>query len=136
MFDSKYHVFEDLASFDEKDSACGTFRRVQWVKMNEEPDISKSKLELRKIYVNGGSERAGKGYTFSTEDGPSELTLALINSGFGNTKDILRAVRKREDFLESAKTINEDDDDNKSGDMFDMRDLLIGMNDEDIEYAG
>lgn len=136
MFDSEYHIFEDIASFDEKGSTCGTFRRVQWVKSGEEPDIAKAKLELRKIYVNGEGEKPGKGYTFSTEEGPSELTLALINSGFGGTKDILRAVRKREDFLESAKTINEDDDDSTNGEMFDMRDLLMGMDEEDLEDAG
>ena len=38
------------------------------------------------------------------------------------------SVRKRKDFLEAAKTINDDQDENDdSGEIFDMRDLLLGL---------
>ena len=80
------------------------------------------------MYVNADGERAGKGFSFSTEEGPGELVVGLIDAGFGKTKDILKSVRKRKDFLEAAKTINDDQDENDdSGEIFDMRDLLLGL---------
>lgn len=135
MFDTNmtYHVFEDYnIPFDEKGSTCGTVRKVQWVKDGNEPDESKAKVEIRKMYINSAGEKTGKGYTFSTPEGPGELAVGLIKNGFGETKEILRAVRTRDDFLDAAKTINEDNDDNGSGEAFDMRDLLLGL-DEDVE---
>lgn len=137
MFDNslQYHIFKDYdIPFDEKGTTCGTVRKVQWVKAGSEPDESKAKIEIRKIYTSGADEKTGKGYTFSTPEGPGELAVGLIKAGFGDTKEILRAARAREDFLEAAKTINEDDDnsDLSSGDIFDMRDLLLSE-DEDNE---
>lgn len=133
-----YHVFEDYnIPFDEKGSTYGTVRKIQWVSEGKEPDETKAKIEIRKMYNQADGERTGKGYTFSTPEGPGELVIGLIGAGFGNTKDILREVRKREDFLEAAKTINEDNDDNGSGEMFDMRDLLLGFDqEEDLENVG
>lgn len=127
------HIFKDYGiTFDEKGSTWGTVRKVQWIKDGKEPDESKAKIEIRKFTQTNEGERMMKGYTFSTPEGPGELILGLINAGFGDTKDILRAVRKREDFLEAAKTINEDNDDS-DGETFDMRDLLLGYNEEDID---
>ena len=130
----QYHVFEDYdIPFDEKGSTVGTVRKVQWVKMGVEPDPEKAKIEIRHITVKEEGEFTGKGYSFSTPEGPSELVHGLIKIGFGDTKEILREVRKREDFLEAAKSINEDPDEG-DGEVFDMRDLLIGM-DGDNEVA-
>lgn len=129
----QYHVFTDYdIPFDEKGTTCGTVRLVQWVKGDAEPDINKAKLEIRKVYTSGSEEKFGKGYTFSTPEGPGELICGLIDKGFGNTKDILRSVRTRDDFLEAATTIN-DDDDEGDGEMFDMRDLLLAEDDGDDE---
>lgn len=128
MFESniKYHMFKDFdIPFDEKGTTCGTVRLVQWYKEGSEPDESKAKIELRKIYTSGAEEKMGKGYTFSTPEGPGELAVGLVKAGFGDTKDILKAVRTREDFLEAAKTINDDPDESSDGEMFDMRDLLL-----------
>lgn len=145
MFDNsmQYHIFEDFdIPFDEKGTTCGTVRKVQWVKGDAQPDPEKAKIEIRKIYTSGAEEKTGKGYTFSTPEGPSELVHGLISKGFGNTKEILKMVRERDDFLEAANTINDDNDDSDSGEMFDMRDLLLGMEasssdeeDEDDEVA-
>lgn len=131
----KYHVFKDYnLQFDEKMNKFGTLRRVQWVKEGSEPDEAKSKLELRKIKIDETGELTLKGYVFDTEEGPHELVEGMVDLGFGDTKKILRAVRKRDDFLEAANTINEDSDDSNEGELFDMRDLLSGMSDgEDIE---
>lgn len=137
MFDNNltYKVFKDFnIPFDEKGSTCGTVRKVQWVKDGNEPDESKAKIEIRKMYINSEGEKTGKGYTFSTPEGPGELAVGLINAGFGDTKDILKAVRKRDDFLEAAQKINEDSDDYGDGEMFDMRDLLLGSEDESGDY--
>lgn len=121
----EYKVFKDYnIIFDEKGSTCGTVRLVQWVKEGSEPDESKAKLEIRKIYTNAEGEKVGKGYAFSTPEGPSELVHGLIEAGYGDTKEILRKVRARDNFLEAAKTINEDDDGNDSGEMFDIRSLF------------
>lgn len=129
MFDNnlKYHMFFDFnIPFDEKGSTCGTVRRVQWVKEGTEPDESKAKIEIRKTYINSEGEKLGKGYTFSTPEGPGELAIGLISAGFGDTKEILRTVRKRDDFLQAATTINEETESDDSGEMYDMRDLLTG----------
>ena len=134
MFDNQfqYHVFKDYdIPFDEKGTTCGTVRKVQWIKGSGEPDESKAKIEIRKVYTSGAEEKTGKGYTFSTPEGPGELAIGLIKAGFGDTKEILRAVRSREDFLEAANNINNDEDDNTSGDIFDMRDLLLAEDEED-----
>lgn len=135
-----YHVFKDYnIPFDEKSSSYGSVRKIQWVKEGNEPDESKAKVEIRKIYVNANGETVGKGYAFSTPEGPSELVVGMIGAGFGNTKDILKAVAQRKDFIEAAKTINDDEDEGNDGEMFDMRELLLSMNEEDeddVENAG
>lgn len=130
----KCHVFKDYGiTFDEKGSTWGTVRKVQWLKGDKEPDESKAKIEIRKFTQTSEGERMMKGYTFSTPEGPGELVVGLIGAGFGDTKEILKETRKRDDFLEAAKHINEENDDNGSGESFDMRDLLLGYKDDDLE---
>ncbi len=128
-----YHIFKDYEiPFDEKGSTCGTVRLVQWCKKGDEPDKDKAKIEIRKVYTSGGEEKLGKGFTFSTPEGPGELAVGLIKAGFGETKDVLNAVRERDDFREAVMNLNKDDDDNSDGEMFDMRDLLLSYdNDSD-----
>ena len=138
MFDKdasfEYHVFKDYGiTFDEKQSSCGTLRLVQWVKNGAEPDESKAKIEIRKIKIDPEGETKLKGYAFGTEEGPHELVEGMVEVGFGDTKKILKSVRKREDFMEAATTINNDDSDNGGSELFDMRDLLKGVSEEDIE---
>lgn len=129
-----YHIFKDFEiPFDEKGSTVGTVRLVQWLKEGSEPDESKAKIEIRKVYTSGAEEKMGKGYTFSTPEGPSELVSGLIDAGFGDTKNILRSLRQRDDFMEAATTINQDDDDNSDGEMFDMRDLLLSIEEDGDE---
>ena len=136
MFDEsmKCHIFKDYGiTFDEKGSTWGTVRKVQWIKGDKEPDESKAKIEIRKFTQTSEGDRMMKGYTFSTPEGPGELVIGLIDNGFGDTKEILRSVRRRDDFLEAAKTINEDKSENNNGETFDMRDLLLGLSEEEIE---
>lgn len=134
-----YHIFKDYnIPFDEKGSTCGTIRKIQWVKEGNEPDESHAKIEIRKVYFNtSDGERLGKGYSFSTLEGPGELVQGMISAGFGDTKNILKELRKREDFVEAVKSIDEDPDDDSDGETFDMRDLLLGgLDEEDMEDAG
>ena len=137
MFDNsmRYHIFKDYnIPFDEKGTTYGTVRKVQWVKEGNEPDEDKAKIEIRKVYTSGAEEKVGKGYTFSTTEGTGELVSGLIEAGFGETKNILKSVRKREDFADAVANINNDEDDNSDGDMFDMRDLLLaGIDNEEDE---
>lgn len=129
MFDNnlRCHVFKDYnIPFDEKGTTVGTVRLVQWVKDGAEPDPDKAKLEIRKMYTGGTEEKTGKGYTFSTPEGPSELAEGLLKIGYGNTKNCLKTLAKRDDFKDSVENINVDEDDNEEG-MFDMRELLMNI---------
>lgn len=135
-FDAKPVMFDGLdAIFDEKGSMFLSMRKVQWVKEGTEPDASKAKLELRKWIVGpDGVEKAHKGVTFLTEDGPHELAKTLVHYGYGKTKDILIELKGREDFKESVDTLfDEDATDNGTGEYFDMRSALLASNDEEEE---
>lgn len=138
MYDNSMRckIFKDYnISFDEKGSTCGTVRLAQWYKDGAEPDKEKAKLEIRKVYTSGAEERNGKGYVFSTPEGPSELVEGLLGVGFGNTKKCIKTLAKRDDFKESVENINNDEDDD-SDEMFDMRELLMNIEvseDEDDE---
>jgi len=130
------HIFEDYnVVFDEKSSSCGTLRKVQWLKPGQEPDEEKAKLEIRKIYNTADGEKNGKGYTFSTEEGPGELVLGLIDAGFGETGEIIMHTKQRDDFVEAVQAISFEDAsvEDEDGEVFDMRDLLLNDDSEDKE---
>lgn len=127
-----YKVFKDFGiQFDEKNNSFGTIRVAQWYKAGAEPDESKAKLEIRKFSEGPDGERALKGYTFSTPEGPHELTEAMVKIGYGDTKKLLKELSTREDFKESVENINSDDDNDSDGEMFDMRSLLLGIETDD-----
>lgn len=137
MFNSdlnmRCHVFEDYnIPFDEKGNTFGSVRKVQWIKGDNEPDESKAKIEIRKMCVSGEETKALKGFSFSTEEGPHELVHGMISAGFGKTKDILKSVRTRDDFLEAATSIN-DEEVEDDGPVFDMRSLLMGLEESEEE---
>ena len=140
MYDNnlRCHVFKDYnIPFDEKGTSVGVVRVVQWgIKDGEEPDANKAKLEIRKMYTGKGEERSGRGYTFSTPEGPSELTEGLLKIGYGDTKKCIKTLATRDDFKDSVENINVDEDDNDDEGMFDMRELLMNIEvsaDEDDE---
>lgn len=138
-FDSNTNIrpvmFDGLdAIFDEKGSMFLSMRKVQWVKEGNEPDPSKAKLELRKWIVGpDGVEKANKGMTFLTEEGPHELTKTLVHHGYGKTKEILLELKGREDFQESVNTLFDKDEDTGSGEYFDMRSALLAEDDSEEE---
>ena len=119
-----YHIFKDYnIIFDEKGSKYGTLRKVQWVKEGKTPDESKAKLEIRHMVNSSEGETFSKGYAFDTEEGPHELVEGLIKCGFGNTKNILKELVIRDDFKSSVENFNKEEEE-ESGEMFDMRELL------------
>lgn len=130
-FDRHLVKFGELDStIDEKGSIFIALRKVQWVKNGEDPDEAKAKLDLRKYRVDeNGDEIAGKGISFLTDDGPNELTKVLIHEGYGNTKEILKELKNRDDFVDSVEHINEED--TGSGEYFDMRQLLEDIDTEE-----
>lgn len=76
------------------------FRKLRW---NEG---SPFKYDLRNWYTNAeGEEIAGKGVSFMTPEGPSNLAEALLKHGFGDTRKILNEISDREDFLVSVKEV-------------------------------
>ena len=134
MFDNQfqYHVFKDYdIPFDEKGTTCGTVRKVQWIKGSGEPDESKAKIEIRKVYTSGAEEKTGKGYTFSTPEGPGELACTLLKLGHANTKDVIMSIKDRDDFRKSLNSVLGKDDeayDESAGtledDFYDPREVL------------
>ena len=138
MFDKaatlKYHVFRDYnVQFDEKGATCGTVRLVQWVREDNEPDETKAKVEIRHVSIKDTEEIPLKGYSFSTPEGPGELVKGMIEAGFGDTKEILKAVVKRDDFKQAVETFDQEEDLGTEGETFDMRDLLLRLSTESDE---
>lgn len=124
--------------FDERGSSFCALRKVQWAKDGTEADPEKGKLEVRRWMVNSeGMETPYKGMTFLTEDGPHNLAHVLVSMGYGDTKEILNDLRKRDNFKEAVEHMNDDPDANSdsNGEYFDMRDLLLEDDSKDVEDA-
>lgn len=83
------------------------------------------KLDLRKWNYQDGQERANKGVTL-TEDGASELANVLVSEGYGDTKKIIKAIQKRDDYNDSMNHINdvEVEEDDGSEEYYDPSELL------------
>lgn len=117
---------------EEKGNQYTAIRKVQWLKEGEEPDSEKGKIEIRKwIIQKDGTEQANKGVVFMTEDGPNQLTEILVKNDYGNTKNLIKSLLKRDNFKESVENLDKDDIDNLDGNYFDMRDMLLSY--EDVE---
>ena len=78
------------------------------------------------MLVKPDGEQPMKGCAI-TPDATNDLTDGLVDVGFGHTKNILKSVSKREDFKDSIEHINDNDEGDDDGEMFDMRDLLLGI---------
>ena len=63
-------------------------------------------LEVRKWVVSPDEEKPMRGCSFMTEEGPHKLVEVMADNGYGNTKTVLGALSKREDFEDAlAQTI-------------------------------
>ena len=74
-----------------------------------------------------------KGVSFKSKESLGELAEGLIDVGFGDTKKVLSGLVKREDFKDTVENFDKDPDDDSDGELFDMRTLLLGLSDNDIE---
>lgn len=110
---------------EEKGSTFMALRQIAWgVSDGDEVDNDKIKLDLRKYRVDeDGNEIMGKGISFSTEEGPSELVHILLEEGYGDTSRSLDIISKRKDFRNAIEFLNTDDDSLKQ-DLFDIRDIV------------
>lgn len=71
-------------------------RRLRW---NENGQF---KLDIRKWITDAeGKEIAGKGCSFITEEGPSNLVHTLIDHNYGDTATIIEKVSNRKDFIDA-----------------------------------
>ena len=102
------------------------------------------KIEVRRCYIDSssGKEKVGKGCVFITDNGPNNLTNALIKHGFGDTKDIVSSIKEREDFNISMRMALTDDelDDIKNTNinipeenLYDPRDILLSEDEYTVE---
>lgn len=126
--DIQYKLFGDLDMiFDEKGSQFLSMRKVAWydAKKSSEPTEDKAKLDIRKWMADdSGKDKPLRGWSFLTEEGPHNLTEALIDNGYGNTKKVLVSLKKRDDFEESVKHMY-DEEEESGEEFFDARaDLL------------
>ena len=81
----------------EKGNTYTSLRKIVW----GNKDDDSAKYDLRKYYTDAnGEEKIGKGVSFD-EEGANELTRVLIETGQGNTREIIDTLRTRDDF-ESA----------------------------------
>ena len=129
-----YKVFKDYnILFDEKAGSYGSVRLAQWYKKGTEPDESKAKIEIRKFSIDkdGVTEIPNKGISLSNKQAVDDLTNGLVEKEFGDTRNILKSISKREDFKETVETINNDPDDSSDGELFDMRSLLMNIEPEE-----
>ena len=121
-----FYMHDDIDEiFDEKGNMFLALRKIQWAKVGVDPDPDKGKLELRKWNIKpDGSEVPGKGFSFLTENGPSELIDVLIDQGYGNTETILGKLKERDDFTEAVDRLYNGVDED-SDEYFDPREALL-----------
>ena len=95
MVDFKFTIHDDVDHiFEEKGNTISSLRKLSW------GESGNPKYEIRKWYVgkNGSDERPSKGFTFIDDEGPTNLTHTLLETGFGDTKQVLETIKTRDDF--------------------------------------
>lgn len=102
----KYSVIDNVNYVVEE---CGNrftaLRKIQWAGSN------KVYVDIRRWEKKpDGSEMAAKGCTFMTEEGPCELVNALIDAGYGNTREIVSHLSNRSDFRSAVNSVVDKDD--------------------------
>ena len=81
------------------------------------------RLDIRHWYTDAnGKENPGKGFSFATENGPDNLAIALIKNHYGNTEQILDAIKDRDDFESSLESIRGN---KKNKPLYDPKSILV-----------
>ena len=68
-----------------------SLRKIRW------KETSDFKFDIRKYYLTNGEERAAKGISLD-EEACNNLPIALLEEGFGDTKEVLNTIKDRDDF--------------------------------------
>ena len=111
-------------TISEKGNSYIALRKVVW----GDKDDDSAKYDLRKYYTNAdGTERMSKGVCFD-EEAADELVRVLVDTGHGNTRELIDVLRNRNDFEESYNnSINNIDDlGGESKNFVDIRSEMMG----------
>src|SRR5574344_227226 len=92
--DFSYTVGDIDEVVDERGNMAVMLRKLAWGKGAE-------KLEIRKWFMEANGEKASKGVTFLTEEGPHNLVKIMAEKGFGHTEEVIKAISTRDDFDKS-----------------------------------
>ena len=122
MAEFKFEVdknFGDHVS-EERDNLSIIMRKISWGNSGE------YKVDIRKYLYTEEGERMNKGISL-IDNGANELAKELVSCGYGDTKEIIKALSKREENL--ADLINQcnnesEDEDNGSEEYYDPKELL------------
>lgn len=119
--------YEIVDGFDhiiqESGNSSINLRKISW---NDRP----FKIDLRKYSYKDGQEQMMKGVSIS-EDGANELTGVLVEAGYGDTKRIASALRKRDNFKEGMLDEDYVEEDDGSEEFYDPKQLLNLSTDDD-----
>ena len=95
MAEFSYTLDKDFDyTIDEKGNSFIALRKIKWGSSDE------YRLDLRKWFNTATGETMSKGVSFMTDDGPHELVKVMVEQGYGHTKDIVEALKLRDDFDE------------------------------------
>lgn len=87
MGEFKYKIEPDFDyTIDEKNNTFIALRKITW------GDSDTPKLDLRKYYAREDGETMSKGVSFLTDEGPNELTRVLLDTGYGNSREIANSI--------------------------------------------
>lgn len=119
----KYEIAEGFDYIIEEGSNTSiNVRKISW---NDRP----FKLDIRKYSYKDGEENMMKGVSLK-EEGADTLAEVLVSTGYGNTRNIIKALRERDDFDESLldKSVEIIDDEDEE-EYYDPKELLYSSED-------
>lgn len=105
---------------EERNNTSIIMRKISWGSTGE------YKVDIRKYLYTDEGERMNKGISI-TDKGANELTKELISVGYGDSKEILEAIKDRdENEFKSLvnQVINGSDTDEDSDEYYDPKELL------------
>ena len=122
MAEFKFEVDKNFGDhvIEERDNLSIIMRKISWGNSGE------YKVDIRKYLYTEEGERMNKGISL-TDNGANELAKELVSCWYGDTKEIIKALSKREENL--ADLINQcnnesEDEDNGSEEYYDPKELL------------
>lgn len=122
MAEFKFEVDKNFGDhvIEERDNLSIIMRKISWGNSGE------YKVDIRKYLYTEEGERMNKGISL-TDNGANELAKELVSCGYGDTKEIIKALSKREENL--ADLLNQcnnesEDEDNGSEEYYDPKELL------------